>query len=160
MRGTAPFLLNILGFLFLQGCADTIELPENDLEGKIEGDDWSYGTANAFENKRTTDGQYEVSFIAREESPSNPCQLPSPGLAHVRAIFRPSIGSFTVSPQAISDNQVQVIFQVSNAKAITANSGFMEVFDIRGNTIIGYLQASDDVENTIVEGRVEIDICN
>ena len=159
MRRTSLLFVSVLALLSFQNCgSDTIELPENDLEGKIGGTNWTYGGANAF--RRTTGGQYEVKFISNAEAPANPCGLPSPGLAHVKAVFTPSFGSFTVSPQAIDGNQVQVIFQVSNAQAVTANSGFMEVFDITGGTVFGYLQASEDVNNTFVEGRVEIVLCD
>lgn len=158
MRGISLFLL-LLSLSIFQNCGvDDIQLPENDLEGKIEGAAWVYGTANAY--RRTTDGQYEASFISIEESPSNPCGLPSPGRPHVKAIFRPDFGNFAVSPIAIDDNQVQVIFQVSNARALTANSGFLEVFDIRGNTVFGYLQATEDINSNFVEGRVEIELCD
>jgi len=149
--------LSVLALLSSCG-ADSIELPENELAGQIEGNDWSYGAANAF--RRTANGQYEVRFISNQESPTDPCSLPIPGLTHVRAIFTPGFGSFAVSPIAIDNNQIQVIFQVSPAKAITANSGFLEVFDIRGGVIIGYLQASEDADNTFVEGRVEIAFCD
>jgi len=159
MKKTSLFFLSALSLLTFQNCgSDTIELPENDLEGKMEGTDWTYGTANGF--RLSTSGQYEVNFISDEELTSSPCSLPSPGRSHVKAIFRPGFQSFTVSPVAINDDQIQVVFQVTNAKAITANSGFMEVFDISGGIISGYLQASEDVNSTFVEGRVEIELCN
>ena len=159
MRKTSLFFLSALALSLFQNCGtDTIELPENDLEGKIEGVDWLYGSANAYGR---TNGQYEVRFISSQESSeANPCSLRSPGITHVRAIFTPGTGNFTVSPLALDNNQIQVIFQVTNAKAVIANSGFMEVFDIRDGNIFGYLQASEDVNNTFVEGRVEIVVCN
>ena len=159
MQKASLFFLIIFSSGLFQSCgSDSIELPEENLQGEIQGTEWEYGVANAF--RRTTTGQYEVNFISTEESPSNPCALPSPGRPHVKAIFTPGLGNFAVSPIAIDNNQVQVIFQVSNAEALTANSGFLEVFDINSSIIIGYLQATEDANNTFVEGRVEIEICD
>lgn len=148
----------MLALLIVMSCGqDDIQLPENDLEGKVNGLEWTYLSANAY--LLSTDFQYRVRFLSDDEVVTDPCTLPSPGLAHVKAIFRPSIGSFTVSPRAIDNNQVQVAFELSPSTSLIATSGFMEIFDINNSVMIGYLQAVLDDNNT-VEGRFQVRICN
>ena len=150
-------LLLLTGLIGLSGCGDDIELPDQPVQGTINGDPWVSGGANAFFLPST--GQYLASFISEDEVIGDPCGIPSPGLAHVRAIFRPSIGSFSVSQLAIDNNQVQVEFQLARGITLTANGGFMEIFDINNSVIFGYLLATTDDDN-VVEGRFEINICN
>ncbi len=145
-------------FLFLSCVTDEIQIDRTKLEGKLEGNDWSYSSANAF--LISTSGQYIIRFISDKESVTNPCTLRSPGLSHVKAIFRPTIGNYAVDPFALADNQVQVVFQLSNSESLIANSGFMEVYDINASIITGYLQAIEDSENTFVQGNFQIKICN
>ncbi|MEM7297890.1 MAG: hypothetical protein AAF391_06450 [Bacteroidota bacterium] len=140
------------------GCAnDDIQLPDQELLGTIDGEDWEYDSANGF--LQTTDFQYLARFLSDKETVSDPCALPRPGRMHVKAIFRPAIGSFTVTPQAISNNQVQVAFEISPAKTLIAGSGFMEIFDINNQIVFGYLQAIVDDEN-MVEGAFQVRLCN
>ena len=150
---------SILMLSIVVGCGNNdIQLPANELEGTIDGKDWVYKSANAF--LLSTDFQYRVRFLSDKESVSDPCTLPSPGLSHVKAIFRPAIGvSYVVAPQAIDNNQVQVAFEISPSKSLIASSGFMEIYDINGQVIFGYLQAVLDDEN-IVEGSFQIRLCN
>lgn len=142
----------------LSACGDDgIQLPDKDLTGTIDGEAWEYGSANGF--VQTTDAQFLIKFLSSEELVSDPCALPSPGRSHVKAIFRPAIGSYTVSPQALSNNQVQVAFELSPGKSLIAGSGFMEIFDINNRIVFGYLQAIVDDEN-MVEGAFQIRLCN
>jgi len=157
MRKTSFFLF-CLSFIVLSGCGgDDIDIPDKDLEGTIDGKIWAYGSANAY--RLTADGQYRARFLSDDEAVTDPCTLPSPGLTNVKAIFRPFIGSFTVSPQAIDNNQVQVAFQISPSESLIATNGFMEIFDINNTVVIGYLQAELD-ENNTVEGSFRMRICN
>lgn len=144
--------------LMCSGCGnDAIQLPDQQLEGKINGNEWSYQSANGY--LISSDFQYRVRFISSDEPVNDPCTLPSPSLRHIKAIFRPSEGSFFVAPQAIDDNQVQVSFEVSPSQSLIASSGFMEVYAIDNLVVIGYLQAVLDDQNT-VEGSFEIRLCN
>ena len=147
-----------LTLLFLSSCGnDDIQLPDKDLEGKIGGNDWSYKSANGF--LLSADLRYTIRFISDKETATDPCTLPSPGLAHARAIFKPFIGSYVVASQAIDNNQVQVAFQLSPSRSLIASSGFMEIYDINAQIIYGYLQAVLDDENRI-EGAFQIKLCN
>jgi len=159
MRNTSSlFMIAILWAAFQYCKSDGTQLPENDLQGKMEGTDWMYASANAF--RLSTDGQYQILFLSDEEPVADPCFLPKPGRAHVKAIFAPGVGSFAVAPQALGKNQVQVAFELSNARSLVASSGFMEIFDFNGTTMLGYLQASEDVANTFVNGRFIIEFCD
>lgn len=142
----------------LSGCGrDEIQLPDQQLEGLIDNKEWSYKSANAY--LQSSDFKYRVRFLSSEEGVSDPCTLPAPSLTHVKAIFKPAIGSFFVSPQAIDNNQVQVSFEISTSQNLIAQSGFMEIFDIQGQLVYGYLEASFGDENK-VEGSFEIRLCN
>lgn len=148
-----------LFLILLFGCkGDEIQLPAKQLEGLINGEDWSYKSANAY--LFSTDAKYEARFLSSKESAKDPCTLRIPSLAHVRAIFRPAVGSFFVEPQAINNNQAQVYFELSPSQSLVASSGFMEIYAIDGQVIIGYLQAVLDKENNVVEGSFEIRVCN
>ncbi len=149
-------LVAVLGVLSSCGTND-IQLPDQLLEGKIDGADWSYKSANGYLN--SSDFQYRVRFLSDEESVTDPCTLPTPTLRHVKALFRPSEGSFFIAPQVIDNNQVQVSFEVSPSRSLVATSGFMEVYAIDNLVVIGYLQAVLDDEHQ-VEGSFEIRLCN
>jgi len=154
------FLFSITVLLTIFQCCgtDDIQLPDDDLQGKIEGVDWMYSSANAF--RLSTDGQYQIRFLSTEEPVSNPCSLPRPGRMHVKAIFTPGPGNFAVSPRALGNNQVQVTFEGTNSRSLIANSGFMEIFDFNGTTMYGYLHATEDAANTFVKGRFIIEFCD
>ncbi|MEP1034099.1 hypothetical protein [Ekhidna sp.] len=140
------------------GCGnDDIQLPDQKLEGKIDGGEWNYQSANGY--LFSSDFQYQVRFLSDEESVSDPCTLPAPTLKHVKAIFKPAERSFFVAPQVIDDNQVQVSFEVSSSRSLIASSGFMEIYAIDNLVVIGYLQAVLDDDHT-VEGLFEIRLCN
>ncbi len=147
----------LIGVMFL-GCGrDELELPEQELEGLINGKEWSYKSANGY--LQSSDFKYRVRFLSSEESVSDPCTLPSPSLTHVRAIFKPAVGSFFVSSQAIDNNQVEVYFEISTSQNLKAQSGTMEIFAIEGQIIYGFLDAALDDENKVL-GSFEIRLCN
>ncbi|MEO9482919.1 MAG: hypothetical protein ABJG47_05710 [Ekhidna sp.] len=142
----------------MSSCVDNnIQLPDQTLEGKINGLDWNYSSANAY--LVSSDFQYQARFLSDEEAVSDPCALPSPSLRNVRAIFRPATGPFFVAPQALDNNQVQVTFDISPSQRLVASSGFMEIYVIDNQVVIGFLQAVLDDDNT-VEGTFEIRLCN
>lgn len=154
----ASFFLSLSLILTLINCGDELDIPDNPLEGQIDGMEWSYGSANAY--RLTTDGQFRARFLSKLEAVSDPCTRPSPGLTHVKAIFRPALGvSYSVAPQAIDQNQVQVAFEISASKTLIATSGFMEVYDINNSVLVGYLQAQLDDGNK-VEGAFQMSLCD
>lgn len=149
-------LLNLI--TLFTGCGgDQLDISNTPLAGSIDGNDWQSGSANAY--RLGTNGQFRVRFLSDLEPVSDPCSLPSPGRTHVKAIFKPSIGSFSISPQAINDNQVQVAFEVSASKSLIVVSGYMEIFDINNATAVGFLSAEWD-DNNKVEGAFRIRFCD
>jgi hypothetical protein len=161
LKSRESFKITFIGFsvlLFLIGCkSDDVQLPDNKLEGSINGNDWSYKSANGY--LFSSDFKYRVRFLSSEETVGDPCSQPNPSITHVKAIFKPSEGSFFVAPQALDDNQVQVTFEVSTSQSITATSGFMEIYAIDNLVVVGYLQAVLDGDNK-VEGSFQIRLCN
>ena len=142
----------------VSGCSDDeIQLPDKQLEGRINGKEWSYKSANAY--LVSSDFKYRVRFLSSDEPVIDPCTLPSPSLSHIKAIFKPSEGSFFIAPQAIDANQVQVSFEITTSQSLIASNGFMEIYVIDNQVIIGYLQAVVD-DKSMVEGSFEIRLCN
>ncbi|MEM0941193.1 MAG: hypothetical protein AAF600_14030 [Bacteroidota bacterium] len=151
-------LFSILLSQLITSCGgDDLDILDQSLQGNIDGESWTYGSANAF--LVSANGQYQARFLSKNESVSDPCTLPSPGLTHVRAIFTPAIRDYTISPQVIDPNQVQVAFEVTPSKVIIVTNGFMNIFDINNSFAVGYLQAELDNGNK-VEGSFEIRFCN
>ncbi|GAB4238749.1 MAG: hypothetical protein Tsb0034_14520 [Ekhidna sp.] len=146
------------GCIGLAGCGkDEIQLPSQPLQGKVGGQEWRSELAGAF--RISTNSFFQIRFLSDEEIVRDPCTLPAPGRPHVKAIFRPATGDFTVSPQAIDENQVLVAFEVSPSIILTASGGFMSIYDINNSVIFGYLEAILDDDNT-VKGRFQIRLCN
>ncbi|MEM6643554.1 MAG: hypothetical protein AAF616_11290 [Bacteroidota bacterium] len=143
--------------LFMVACSgNDLDLQNQPLSGTIGGESWEYDLANAFP---LGGRQFRIQFLSENEPVTDACTLPSPGLTHVKAIFVPAVGDFTVSPIAIDENQVQVAFQISPSVSVDATSGFMSIFDINNSTIVGYLQAVLNDDNT-VEGAFRVSLCN
>lgn len=142
----------------MQGCGkNDIQLPKKQLAGKISGEDWNYQSANAY--IFSSDLKYQLKFLSSKEAATDPCTVPNPALTHVRAILKPAEMSYSIAPTAATDNQVQVLFDISQGKSLTAVSGFMEIYAIDNRVIIGYLQAVLDDNNTI-EGSFQARFCN
>lgn len=149
LSGMLPFLISCN--------ADDVQLPTNRLAGIVNGEPWTYKSANAY--LESTDFLYDIRFLSNEEVVNDPCALPIPTRTHVRALFRPREGSYFVNQQVVDDNDVVVFFETSPTESLRAISGFMEVYFIEGQLISGYLQAEENNENNTVEGAFEIRLC-
>ena len=154
VRQSSLFLL--LGFFVgLIGCGqDEIQLPDQVLQGKIDGKDWEMKFANAY--IFSSDLKYQIRFLSTVESGEDPCAIPSTANAHVSMVFRPQIGSFSI-PLPIFEESAR--FNVNLGNSVVATSGFLEIFDISNSRIFGYLQAHLDDDNS-VEGSFEAVFCN
>ena len=140
--------------LFL-GCKDEIHLPDEPLQGKINGKEWTMGVANAY--LVSSDFKYKIIFLLKDEIVDNPCDLPVPTLPYVSVIMKsPFQGSYSIPLPIISES---VKLHSSFSKNITATSGFIEVFDVHQRKIRGYMQAKLDTDN-FVEGAFEVVVCN
>lgn len=154
---TLLIILSSLGAL--SGCGnDQFDLPDNPLEGKINGTEWNSDKANAY--TFTTDFKYEVKFLSSEEpTGSDPCSTPSPSKPYLSAIFKPSEGSFSLSTVTLDPNQVVVKIHHSPSKEFIVTNGFMEIYFIENARMVGYIQAILDDESS-VEGGFEVRMCN
>ena len=154
------FLLILSGIFLLSACGkDEVELPDEVLQGKIDGEEWTYKSANAY--LESADFRYKVTFLSSEETVSDPCALRSTAKRHITAFLRfPEYeGNYTISPQLVNDNEVVVTFNADISGSLIASSGFMSIFAIENRVVFGYLQAVLDDDNT-VEGSFQIRLCN
>lgn len=138
---------------------DEVELPDEVLQGKIDGEEWTYKSANAY--LESADFRYRVTFLSTEETVSDPCALRSTAKRHITAFLRfPEYsGDYTLTPQLVNDNEVVVTFNADISGSLVASSGFMSIFAIENRVVFGYLQAVLDDDNT-VEGSFQIRLCN
>ena len=81
------FLLILSGIFLLSACGkDEVELPDEVLQGKIDGEEWTYKSANAY--LESADFRYKVTFLSSEETVSDPCALRSTAKRHITAFLR------------------------------------------------------------------------
>lgn len=137
---------------------DPLDISNQPLSGTIASEPWSSNASNAY--RLSTSNQYQIRFLTDQVQVSDPCILPNPSAPHIRAILRLRVGSYTVSPQAIDANQVQIAFQPSPSKTLIAAGGFMDIYDIDGGVISGYLRAVEGISENEVEGTFRIRLCN
>ena len=154
MRADA-FLILLLLQSILSGCGnDEIQIPNQRLVGMVAGEEWNYKSANAF--LFSSDFKYEITFLSTNESAEDPCLVPSPANPHISMVISPVIGSYSLP---LPNIQESTQFHESVGIGVIATSGFLEIFDVNGGRIFGYMQAVLDDDNT-VEGSFEAIICN
>ncbi len=148
-------IIAISGCLFLSNCGkDEIQLPEQDLTGKVDGEAWDLKFSSGF--IFSSDLKYRVRFLSTQEGASDPCNVPSTGNTHVSIVIPLQRGSFSL-PLPILEESAR--FHLADGNTILAASGFLEIFDIDNARIFGYLQAQLDDDNS-VEGSFEALLCN
>ena len=65
--------------LLLSACGgNELDIPDQPLEGTINGEAWKYGSANAF--RLSADGLFQARFLSDREPVIDPCTRPFPGL--------------------------------------------------------------------------------
>lgn len=147
-------LLLVSGIIFIQCGENDIQLPDQVLQGQVDGNEWEMKFANAY--LFSTDLKYQIRFLSTQENAVDPCTVPSTANTHVSMIFQLRRGSFSVPFPLINDSPR---FHFADGSTAIATSGFLEVFEIVNGRIFGYLQAQLDDEN-IVEGSFDAVICN
>lgn len=154
MKTTSLFLC-LIALLALANCGQSdIQLPEQELQGMVNGEDWEIKFSNAY--IYSSDLKYQIKFLSTVEGGNDPCAVPSTGNDHVSMIMQLRIGSFSVPFPFVEDSPR---FEWSDGNSVIATSGFLEIFDIVNSRVFGYLQAHLDDGNT-VEGSFEALICN
>lgn len=152
---TKALLFLLVVQVCIAGCGNNeIQIPNQRLVGTVSGEEWNYKSANAF--LFSSDFKYEIKFLSTNESAEDPCAVPSPGSPYVSIVLSPVIGSYSLP---LPNLQESARFHESVGLGVIATSGFLEIFDVNGGRIFGYMQAVLDDDNT-VEGSFEAIICN
>ena len=147
-------IIFILPLLFLSCGGDDLDIANTPLTGTIEGESWSYENGNGY--LFSSDLKYRIRLLSTEENVDDPCTSPRPNKPHVSFIVSPVIGSYSLP---LPNLQESAQFHVNTATSSFATSGFLEIFDVSNNRMIGYIQAQLDEQNT-VEGNFEAVLCN
>jgi len=138
------------------GCDTTLDdfdPSEDPLTGKIGGEEWTYSSAYASENIRTS--ILEGLLILQDIQ--DPCAIRLPTDPYI-SIKVPSLRE-TYNLPSINGN-IEVIFNTRNgAKRLTASGGFIQVVAFSGREAIGFINATFDDDN-FVEGSFVLEICN
>ncbi len=154
MRVAFLFPLLFISALSTHCGKDEIQLPNQRLQGVVAGEAWTSKSAHAF--IFSSDLKYRVKFLSSKEASEDPCAVPSPGNSFVSMIIPLQTGSFSIP---LPNPQESPRFHITSSDTQIATSGFLEIFDVDGARIFGYLEAQLDDENT-VEGSFEVLICN
>jgi hypothetical protein len=154
MQVSKTLLIPIL--IIIIGCSKSeIQIPDQPLNGLVDGEPWEYQSANAF--LFSSDLRYRMNFISANEFGSNdPCGIPVPASNHLSMIFKPAIGSYSFP---LPETNQSIKFVLQDGKELFATSGFLEVIFLDRDFMRGYMQAILDDENT-VEGIFEVRFCN
>ncbi len=123
------------------------------LAGRIGGNPWTYELGNAFLNN--VNGTFELTFFSEEEPSAEACAIAATGLRHITLTVPERPGNYNLP---LNGNSA-IFHQEQSASSFSATSGFVEITQIVGNQISGYLQATFDADN-MVEGQFRLKICN
>ncbi len=149
------FILGLGGLSFSISCGDKIDIPNTPLAGKIDGQDWEFKFGNAYIFSGGQIPEYTFRLLSTSELGNDPCPIVSTTKAHLKMVLPLGTGSYSIP---FSDFNETVKFDYGNGTVLAATSGFVEIFAIDQNQLIGYIQAVLDDDN-IVEGRFVIEIC-
>lgn len=154
MRITSLFFM-LIALLLATSCGQNeIQLPDQVLSGKIGGEDWEYKFANGF--LVSSDLKYRIQFLSTEELATDPCSVPSTGNRFISMEIPYQLISRSIPFPIIEESPK---FHITISNEVIASSGFLEIFDISGPRILGYMEASVDDEN-VVSGSFEAIICD
>lgn len=146
-----------LGVLYsLVSCGgDGVDIPKTPLEGFVEGQEWIFKFGNAYAYSGGTIPKYTFRLLSTDELGNDPCPVVSTTNAHVRMVLPLGTGSYSIP---FADFNETVKFDYGDGRVFSATSGFIEIFAVDQNQLVGYIQAVLDEDN-IVEGRFFVEIC-
>ncbi|MEQ8470071.1 MAG: hypothetical protein RIC35_02745 [Marinoscillum sp.] len=146
----------IVGLLFVSACDDStnrLDLNKDPLSGKINGVEWEYTGGNAlyrpFDNEAT-------GLILNQET-TDPCTIKLTSLAHVQVIL-PTFET-TLNLPDVQNRAVIKMASPNGGPIYTASGGFVQIVEVTGREIIGYISATYDDDN-YVQGSFYVKICN
>ncbi len=151
------FIIGGISFtILLSSCkADEIDLPDEPLAGKIDGQDWETKFGNAY--IYSSDLKYKYLLLSTAELGDDPCPILSSSNPHLQMILPLGTGSYSLPLPVFSEN---VKFVLGDGTVLSATSGFIEVIAINPDTneLVGYLQADFDEDNEVM-GTFIIELC-
>jgi hypothetical protein len=149
------FALSVVMVGGLISCGDDVDIPKTPLEGLIEGQEWSFKFGNAYPEIAGQIPKYKFLLLSNEEFGDDPCPIRTSTKKHVRMILPLGTGSYSIP---FSNFNESVKFDMGDGRVFSATSGFIEIFGVDQNQLVGYIQAVLDEDN-IVEGRFVVEIC-
>lgn len=144
----------ILFFLVFSCDSPQPTLPKKKLQGIFNGQTWNLIGANAY--LASTDSKYRIQFMSNKESFSKPCEIAYPAKPHLRMVLFPKEGSYSLP---LPNFQESIKFVYPNGKELIATSGYLEIFLVERQRILGYLKAELDDKHKI-EGSFEVNFCD
>lgn len=148
-------MLLIAQLSMIMACRDDgLDIPNIPLEGKINGQDWTYSfTSSALYSGSPT--KYTFLLLSDEELNSDPCATVSSTKPHLRVVLPLQLGSYSL-PMAQPIENLKFVY--GNGTEFAATSGFIEILAFDFRRMAGYIQAVSD-ENNIVEGKFIAELC-
>lgn len=136
------------------GCGDDNNLTDIPfVQGKIGGEEWNFLYGKAFRDVR--EGTFDISLYSDMEVVASACGVATTNNAHMTLTIPISEMNFN-----LPNNGESLSFeQKGSTQSFLATSGFVEITQILGNQVSGFVQAQFD-DNNIVEGRFRLEICN
>ena len=148
------FFFLLIPLILLGSCdSDTnkFDLDKDPLKGVIGGKSWAYAVGNAQYTSNTITG-----LILAEEV-QEPCAVRLTSDAHL-SVKMPAIRGNHNLP--FINNNGHVIFDLAGSSTrYTATSGFIEVVELNGSEVVGYISAEFD-DNNHVQGSFLLQVCN
>ncbi len=123
------------------------------LAGQIDGSEWKNKFGNAYRDN--SERMYNITYFSDEEVSDEACTIAATGFRYLTISLPTETGSYN-----LPFNGASMRFHLGGSlNTLEATSGFVEITQILGNQISGYLQARFDDANS-VEGQFRLKICN
>ncbi len=145
----------LLCVLLLTACGDDqVDLPDERLNGRVDGSEWSYKFGNAYLASGTLN--YTLRLLSTSEVGEDPCPFISSTNPYLQVTLPLRVGNYVLPLTPFSDN---FKFVHGNGVVLSATSGFVEIVGIENGRVIGFIQASFDEENEVA-GTFDLRICS
>ncbi len=144
----------LIGLITLNSCGEDVQLPNQILQGEIDGTEWTFEVGKALSNQ--TDRTYTVELFNYTGFTENDgCLLFGGTSKHVTVVV-PFATNNGAQLNAITAN---LIFHLDGINTLTADNGFVEISFINNREIRGFISSGSGSNNS-VEGFFSVLICN
>ncbi len=130
---------------------DSIDAASAILNGKIFGNDWTLMSAKAIHE--SLDNRYNIEFYG--EDLSNVCSTIAVQTPHLFTFVTDAVGRYEYPAETLIQNME---FRKGDGTRERNSSGFIQIIEITGNTIIGIADVTVDDDN-FVKGAFTATIC-